>query len=387
MTAQRTAATTRTARAPLKQSPGVPPGVILLVVGPGPGALRAPEIARELTAAGHDVEIVLEPRTRLFVGPAAFATVAPVVEAPSASPEVFVFAPATAGTLARLARGMGGAALRFDLPVGVPMVVAPEIDEGTAAHPAVRENVATLRADGVRVVGGAGEMGLPVEVAGAVLHAMGGPLSRLRVLITAGGTREPIDRVRVVSNRSSGKMGRAIAREAWRRGAEVTVVAANVEPIEPGVSWVPVETYAELEERTMRLAGEADALVMAAAVSDFTPAEVHEGKIRRGGRKELELRLVATGDILGAVREGNPGLFMVGFAATHGDPVPDAREKLARKGVDLVVGNDVSLAGTGFGSDDNEVYIVGRDGEQFVPRASKREVAGRILDALAANIG
>ncbi|QIN78852.1 hypothetical protein GBA65_10335 [Rubrobacter marinus] len=154
-----------------------------------------------------------------------------------------------------------------------------------------------------------------------------------------------------------------------------------------GVTWVPVETYAELEEATVRLAPEADALIMAAAVSDFTPAEVEEGKIRRGGRKELELRLVATGDILRAVREGNPELFMVGFAATHGNPVSDAREKLGRKGVDLVVGNDVSLAGAGFGSDDNEVYIVGPEGEQFVPRASKREVAGRILDALAANIG
>ena len=204
---------------------------------------------------------------------------------------------------------------------------------------------------------------------------------------TAGRTSEPIDRVPVVNNRSSGKMGRAMAREAWRRGAEVTVVAANVEPVEPGVGWVPVETYAELEEATMRFAGEVDALVMAAAVSDFTPAEVQEGKIRRGGRKELDLKLVATGDILRAVREGNPELFMVGFAATHGNPVPDAREKLARKGVDLVVGNDVSQAGTGFGSDDNEVYIVGREGEQFVPLASKREVAGRVLDALTANIG
>ena len=361
--------------------------MILLAVGPGTGALRAPEIARELVSAGHDVEVALEPRTKLFVGPAAFAGLAPVVEASSAPPDAVVFAPATAGTLARLARGLGGTNSRFHAP-GVPIVVAPELDEGTAAHPAVRENVALLEADGVRVVvGGTGEMESPVGVAGAVLNAMGGPLAGLRVLITAGGTREPIDRVRVISNRSSGKMGRAIAREAWWRGAEVTVVAANVGEAEPGVCWVPVETYAELEEATMRLALEADALVMAAAVSDFTPAEVHQGKIRRGGRKALELKLVATGDILEAVRGRNPKLFMVGFAATHGNPVPDAREKLARKGVDLVVGNDVSLAGTGFGSDDNEVYIVGRRGEHFVPRASKREVAGRVLDALAANIG
>ncbi|CAA9495203.1 MAG: Phosphopantothenoylcysteine decarboxylase / Phosphopantothenoylcysteine synthetase [uncultured Rubrobacteraceae bacterium] len=362
--------------------------MILLSVGPGPGSLRAPEISRELVAAGHDVEVVLEPRTTFFVGPAAFAGAASVVDTPTTRPEAVVFAPATSGTIARLARGMGGmASLPLDVSTARPIVVAPELDEATAAHPAVRENLTLLRADGIRVVGEGGDMRSPVEIAGALLNGMDGPLSGMKVLITAGGTREPIDGVRVVSNRSSGKMGRAIAREAWRRGAEVTVVAANVEPIEPGVGWVPVETYAELEEATMRLAGESDALVMSAAVSDFTPSEVHEGKIRRGGRKEMDLKLVATGDILAAVRGGNPELFMVGFAATHGDPVPDAREKLARKGVDLVVGNDVSLAGSGFGSDDNEVYIVGPGEELFVPRASKREVAGRILDALAANIG
>jgi phosphopantothenoylcysteine decarboxylase/phosphopantothenate--cysteine ligase len=361
--------------------------LILLAVGPGMGALRTPGIAQELVSAGHEVEVVLEPRTEIFVGPAAFASVARVVAVASAPPEAIVFAPATAGILARLARGMEGVASHFYASAMRPTVVAPEIDEGTASHPAVRENIALLDADGVRIVGGAGEVASPAEVAGAVLNAMDGPLTGLRILITAGGTREAIDRVRVVSNRSSGKMGRAIAREAWRRGAEVTVVAANVEEAEPGVRWVPVETYAELEEATIRLAREVDALVMAAAVSDFTPAEVHEGKIRRGGRKELDLRLVATGDILEAVRVRNPKLFMVGFAATHGNPVPDAREKLARKGVNFMVGNDVSLAETGFGSDDNEVYIVGRSGEDFVPLASKREVAGRILDTLAANIG
>ena len=360
--------------------------MILLVVGPGMGALRAPEVAREISSAGHDVEVVLEPRTELFVGPAAFAAAVPVVETPTAPPEAVVFFPAYAGTLARLARGLGDVVSLFGIRRGIPLIVVPELDEATARHPAVLENVAILEADGVRVVDGTEGGSSPVGVAGAVLHAMRGPLSGLRVLITAGGTREPIDRVRVISNRSSGKMGRAIAREAWRRGAEVTVVAANVEGAEPGVYWVPVETYEEFRGATMRLASGADALVMAAAVSDFTPAEVHEGKIRRGGREELNLRLVATGDVLRAVREGNPGLFMVGFAATHGDPVPDAREKLSRKGVDLVVGNDVSLAGSGFGSDDNEVYIVSRGGEDFVPRASKREVAGRILDALRANI-
>ena len=147
-----------------------------------------------------------------------------------------------------------------------------------------------------------------------------------------------------------------------------------------------VEDYAGLEEATTRLATHADVLVMAAAVSDLPP-EVNEGKIRRGGMEEMELRLVATGDILQAVRESNPDLFMVGFAATHGDPVPDAREKLGSKGINLVVGNDISISGSGFGSDENEAYIVGEAGEQFVPRTSKTEVARAILDAVATAIG
>jgi phosphopantothenoylcysteine decarboxylase/phosphopantothenate--cysteine ligase len=143
-----------------------------------------------------------------------------------------------------------------------------------------------------------------------------------------------------------------------------------------------VETYEEMEEATTDLAKEVDVLIMAAAVSDFAPESVEESKIRRGGQEELELRLVVTGDILEAVRKSNPDLFMVGFAATFGDPVSDAREKLESKDVDLMVGNDISLGGSGFGSDENEVVIVGESGERFVPRASKTKVAGTILDAL-----
>ena len=251
----------------------------------------------------------------------------------------------------------------------------------------MRENVALLQKDGCRVLEGSGEdMALPLTIAGAALNSLGGPLSGVRVLVTAGGTHEPIDKVRFVGNRSSGKMGKAVAREAYRRGAEVMVVAANVEEREPGVRWVDVETYEEVEEATTRLANHADALVMAAAISDFTPAEVNEGKIRRGSTEELDLKLVATGDILQTVRKSNPELFMVGFAATFGDPAPDAREKLGSKGIDLVVGNDISREGSGFGSDENEVYIVGREGDKFVPRASKTEVAREILDAVASEM-
>ena len=363
--------------------------MILVSVGPGLGALRAPEVVRELTSAGHSVEVVLGRSTEYFVGPAAFATLAPVVEEATETPEALIFAPATAGTLARLARALDEDPAERVFATGTrPAVIAPEMDEATGGHPAVRENAELLRKDGCRVLESSGEeMASPGEISNAVLNALGGPLSGLRVLVTAGGTQEPIDKVRFVGNRSSGKMGRAIAREAVRRGAEVMVVAANVGAKEPGVRWVDVEDYVGLEEATTRLATHANVLVMAAAVSDFTPAEVNEGKIRRGGTEELELRLVATGDILQAVRESNPDLFMVGFAATHGDPVPDAREKLGSKGINLVVGNDISISGSGFGSDENEAYIVGEAGEQFVPRTSKIELARAILDAVAVEIG
>ena len=366
--------------------------MILLSVGPGLGALRAPEIARELVKTGRRVEVALGLGTEHFIGPAAFANSAPVVDEATEPPEAVIFAPATTGTLSRLARGLSeDPAERIFVAGARPAVIASEMDETTSVHPAVSKNVELLRGDGYRVLKGSGEsMASPEAIANTVLNALGGPLSGMRVLVTAGGTQEPIDRVRFVGNRSSGKMGRAVAREAFRRGAEVMVVAANVEAKEPGVRWVEVDDYAELEEATTRLASHADALVMAAAVSDFTPAEVDEGKIRRGGTEEMDLKLVATGDILQAVRKSNPNLFMVGFAATHGDPVSDAREKLGKKDVNLVVGNDISISGSGFGSDENEAYIVGRAegaGERFVPRTSKTELARAILDAIVIELG
>jgi phosphopantothenoylcysteine decarboxylase/phosphopantothenate--cysteine ligase len=363
--------------------------VILLVVGPGPGALRAPEIARDLTSAGHRVEVALEPGAECFVGPAAFAAFSSVAQRATEPPEAVIFAPATTSTLARLAHGLGDGPVERAYMTGIrPALVVPELDETTYKHPAVRENISLLRKDECSVLEGTGqEMASSEEVVGEVLNALGGALSGLRILITAGGTREPIDKVRVVSNRSSGKMGRSIAREAYRCGAKVTVVAANVEDKEPGVRWLDVETYEDVEEATTKLAPHADALIMAAAVSDFAPSTVEEGKIRRDGTNELNLKLVPTADILKAVRESNEELFVVGFAATYGDPLPDAREKLATKGINLVVGNDISREDSGFGSDENEVVIVGEAGEHFVPRAPKTEVAYAILNALTQEMG
>ncbi len=361
--------------------------MILHSVGPGRCALAAPEIVREVAEAGHRVEVVLEPETRHFVGGAAFAGSAALVEEPLETPEAVLFAPASAGTLARIAHGLGGRLAEVYAAGAGSVFVAPDLDAATAEHPAVRENLRLLRRDGCQVIEGSTEGMAPVgEVVARVLGGLGGPMSGLRVLVTAGGTHEPMDSVRFIGNRSSGKMGLAVAREALRLGAEVTVVAANVERSEPGVTWIPVETVEELRAEVLKRAGEADALIMAAAVSDFTPAAPVREKIRRteGGLTSLELK--ATADILKAVRERYPDLFVVGFAATHGDPVADARNKLASKGVNLVVGNDISQAGIGFGTDENEVYVVGPHGERFVPRAPKSEVARVVLESMVAEL-
>ncbi|MCA1687951.1 MAG: bifunctional phosphopantothenoylcysteine decarboxylase/phosphopantothenate--cysteine ligase CoaBC, partial [Actinobacteria bacterium] len=310
---------------------------------------------------------------RHFVGPAAFEV--PTVREPSEPPESILFVPATAGTLARFARGLDGV-------VAGRVFVAPDLDDATAGHPAVRENLALLREDGCRIITGRGGGMAPArEVVAGVLGGLDGPMSGLKVLVTAGGTQEPMDSVRFIGNRSSGKMGLAVAREALRLGAEVSVVAANVEGMEPGAEWAAVETAEELRAEVLSRSGEADALIMAAAVSDFAPASPVKEKIRRG-EGGLSLELEATADILKAVRERYPALFVVGFAATHGDPVADAREKLGSKGVNLVVGNDISREGIGFGSDENEAYVVGPGGERFVPRASKEDVARVILESL-----
>jgi phosphopantothenoylcysteine decarboxylase/phosphopantothenate--cysteine ligase len=354
--------------------------LILHLVGAGPGALAAPEIVREISEAGHRVEVILEPGARYYVGPAAFE--GSTVAEPSEPLEAVLFAPATAGTLARLARGLGATPA-----VTGSIFVVPDLDTSTAEHPAVQQNLTHLREDGHRIIASRGGGMAPAsEVAARLLGALSGPMSGLRVLVTAGGTHEPMDSVRFIGNRSSGKMGLAVAREALRLGAEVSVVAANVGEVEPGTEWTGVETVEQLRAEVLRRAGNSDVLVMAAAVSDFTPASPIKEKLRRGvGGLSLELKV--TPDILKAVRERYPDLFVVGFAATHGDPVPDAREKLGSKGVNLVVGNDISQKGIGFGADENEVYVVGPGGERFVPRASKRDVARVILGSLLKEMG
>jgi phosphopantothenoylcysteine decarboxylase/phosphopantothenate--cysteine ligase len=231
---------------------------------------------------------------------------------------------------------------------------------------------------------------LSVELLAAVERALqpvggGGAPDGLNVLVTAGGTREPIDSVRFVGNRSSGRMGFALAEAAAARGATVTVVAANVSlPRTDGVEYVDVRTAAELATETKARFERADVLLMAAAVADYRPDSAHEGKLKKSGAPELHLRLVRTEDVLSSVAQARrPGQRIIGFAAEHGDgALAYAREKLTRKGLDAVVLNDVSDTSIGFDSSQNEVTIVTADDARTVPKASKAEVAGAILDML-----
>jgi phosphopantothenoylcysteine decarboxylase / phosphopantothenate---cysteine ligase len=245
---------------------------------------------------------------------------------------------------------------------------------------------------GTGALGSLGEWGVgrlpePPELLAAVEARLGGgPLDGLRVLVTAGGTREPIDSVRFVGNRSSGRMGFALAEEAAAHGAQVTVVAANVGlPRAPGIEYVDVGTAAELADACEAAFEHADVLVMAAAVADYRPAGAHAGKLKKddvGDR--LELVLERTEDVLAALAgQRRPGQLLVGFAAEHGErALEHGRDKLARKGLDALVVNDVSGAGVGFEASDNEVWILTPDEERHVPKTDKRAVARAILDAV-----
>ena len=329
--------------------------------------------------------------------------------------DVFAVVPASANTLAKLAAGLADNLLTSAaLANTAPLVLAPAMNSHMWEHPATRANVDVLRGRGARVVEpatgrlasegewGVGRLADPADVLAAVEAAVGSQapsalmagegtgladstLSLLgrRVLVTAGGTREPIDPVRFVGNRSSGRMGLALAAEAARRGAEVTLIAANLFLATPeGARVVEVSTAAELAFAARAEFAAADVLLMAAAVSDFRPADQHAAKVKRAGNDGLRIELESTEDVLAALAASRrPGQTLVGFAAEHGgDPLVEARRKLYDKGVDAVVLNDVSEEGIGFESPENEVTVVTADGQRAVARAPKAEVAAAVLD-------
>jgi phosphopantothenoylcysteine decarboxylase/phosphopantothenate--cysteine ligase len=319
-----------------------------------------------------------------------------------ANADAYLVAPASANTVAKLAAGIADSMVTTSfLACAGPRLVAPAMNDRMFRDPATQANLATLRERGVTVIEpdegalasrgehGVGRLPDPRRLLDAVEAAVpgpSGPWDGLRVLVSAGGTREPIDPVRFIGNRSSGRMGLALAEAAARRGAEVTLVAANVSlPAPPGVRRVNVETAAELEHALAAEFTAADVLLMAAAPADFRPTEAADAKIAREGSGGIELDLEPTEDILAALgarrREGQT---IVGFAAETGDSVERAREKLERKGADAIVFNDVSRPEIGFESDRNEVTIVEADGEHHVPIADKAKVAEAILTRVEA---
>ena len=409
---------------------------ILLGVTGGIAAYKAVELVRLATKAGHAVRVIQTPAALHFVGKATFEgiTGAPVLvdefeadpargafpgdDLPDREPishlelvrrcDAYVVAPATANTLAKLEGGAADSLLASAaLACTAPLVLAPAMNGHMWEHPAVAENVRVLRGRGATIVEpgtgalaskgewGAGRLAEPPQILAAVESALavGGTfrprsLDGLRVLVTAGGTREPIDSVRYVGNRSSGRMGVALAAEAARRGAQVTLVAANVALERPeGVRWIDVETAAELERGARREFAETDVLLMAAAVSDFRPSGGEEGKIKKEGRRALAIEFEPTVDVLQELsRVRRPTQTLIGFAAEHGEGgLASARAKLERKDLDAVVLNDISRPDIGFDSPDNEVTIVTADGRDVaVPLGSKAEVAAAVLDRVEA---
>ena len=402
---------------------------LLLGVSGGIAAYKALELARLAIKAGHAVRVIQTEASTRFVGTASFAgiTGAPVLiteweddplrgafpgdAQPEHAPlshlelveraDAFLIAPASANTLAKLAGGHADNLLTAAaLACRRPVIVAPAMNGAMYEHAATQANLARLRERGVRVLepgtgslASLGEYGIgrlpePPELLAAFEAALsaGRELDGLKVLVTAGGTREPIDAVRYVGNRSSGRMGFALAEETARRGADVTVVAANVAlPRRGGITYVDVVTAAELAAACEEHFETADVLLMAAAVADYRPEDPHAGKLKKDATgAELQLRLVRTTDVLATLSaHRRPGQLLVGFAAEHGEgALANARSKLERKGLDAVVLNDVSTPGIAFDAADNEVTVVTESGNIHVPRASKAEVATAILDAV-----
>ncbi|UGS36746.1 bifunctional phosphopantothenoylcysteine decarboxylase/phosphopantothenate--cysteine ligase CoaBC [Capillimicrobium parvum] len=410
---------------------------VLLGVSGGIAAYKALELIRLATAAGHAVRVVQTPTSRRFVGEASFAALsgAPVLtdeferdpargafpdQAPPAhdplshlelvrNADAYLIAPASANTIAKLAGGLADNLLTSAaLAARCPLVVAPAMNDAMWEHAATAANVATLRERGVTVlepgVGrlaskgetGAGRLPEPAELLAAVESVLVGERSAggragwkgLRVLVSAGGTREPIDAVRFVGNRSSGRMGFALADAAARRGAQVTVVAANVGlPAGSGVEVVAVETAAQLQAACDAHFDACDVLLMAAAVADFRPAEAAAHKLKKDDMGDaLTITMQRTPDVLtGLAARRRPGQTLVGFAAETGEHAVDyGRRKLTAKGLDAVVVNDVGKPGAGFDVPTNEVTIVTTSGERHVALASKGEIAEAVLDTVDA---
>ncbi len=387
---------------------------ILLGVTGGIAAYKAADLASKLTQAGAQVDVVMTEAATRFVTPLTFQALtgrpvwtdlwAPAAEtalphvALGEAAELVVIAPATADFIAKMAHGRADDLLSaLCLSTRVPILIAPAMDGGMWAHPATQENVERLRARGVELAGpaygrmasglwGWGRMVEPAELLGHIRRILGrkGPLAGKRVVVTAGPTYEPLDPVRFIGNRSSGKQGFALAQAALDRGAEVVLITGPVALETPvGARRIDVETAAEMAEAIWRECEGADVLVMAAAVADYQPAQAQPLKIKRGG--SLTLELIPTADILVGVaarraERGKPRV-VVGFAAETGDLLENARAKLQAKGLDLIAANDVLEPGAGFAAETNRVTLIDAQGRvEPLPLMSKAAVAEAIMD-------
>ena len=385
---------------------------VLVGVSGGIAIYKAVDLVRALAREGFAPLVVETEAARRFVMPLTFAAVAQaaVLDDDSAwrgsggwfqhieaarRARVMVVAPATANTLAKMAAGIADNLLTATyLAFRGPVIVAPTMNWAMYEHPATQQNLRVLAGRGVEVLAtergelacgeeGAGRMAAPEAILQAVRRAFAGgaagPLAGRNVVVTAGGTRERLDAVRFIGNRSSGKMGRAVADEAYLRGAEVVLVSTQPQEATP-YEVVMVESADEMAAAVTSTSASADVLVMAAAVADFKPRVVDEGKIERAARQSLTVELDRTVDILAAA--ARPGLLRVGFAAEAGPRLERARAKKTAKGVDLLVFNDILAAGVGIGSEENEITIIAADGETHVPRTSKQACAAAIADAI-----
>jgi phosphopantothenoylcysteine decarboxylase/phosphopantothenate--cysteine ligase len=386
---------------------------IVLGVSGGIAAYKAIDVCRRLVDRGAYVIPVLTRGATRFVGEATFSALAserahtslfhdddPIPHTRlGQSADAVVVAPATARLIGSYAAGISSDLLTATLlavPQGSPVVMAPAMHTEMWEHPAVQDNLATLARRGVNIVPpeegrlaggdiGKGRLAAPETIVEAVEAALGGgrDLTGLRVLVTAGGTREPIDPVRFVGNRSSGKQGHALAAEAAARGAKITLVTTVDLPVPPQADVVRVETAAELEDAVHAAEASADVVVMAAAVADFRPATVAERKLKKQ-EGVPEITLEPTPDILaGLGTRRRPGQTIVGFAAETEEVRQNAAAKLAAKGIDLIVANDVTAPGAGFEHDTNHVVIMDADGTvREVPLADKRAIARAVFDAV-----
>jgi len=405
---------------PAPRDPAAPLAGATIVVGVGGGiaAYKAAELVRLFDKAGATVRVVMTARAQAFVGPLTFqaltrhpvftdlfslteeATIGHIQLADAA--DLVVVAPATANVIARLAAGMTDDALTaVCLATRARVLLAPSMNVHMWQHPLTQANVRRLvDVAGYQVVGpgdgflacrwtGPGRLAEPADIVeAAALMLARQDLAGRKVVIDAGPTHEPIDPVRYLGNRSSGKMGFALAAAARRRGAAVTVIAGPTALPDPvGVEVVRVETAREMQVEVARAAVGADAMILAAAVADFRPRTPAAQKLKRGELgKRAAIDLVENPDILaglGAARRGNRPV-LVGFAAETRDVVANATRKLAAKRCDLVVANDVAEPGSGFGTDTNRVTLVGADGVEALARADKAVVAHRILDRVVA---